>query len=69
MYRSYKYNYSQSKIQTKILILQLSNGIKVLCKIRIYIFCLKKKLILILLKNIYTLIIQNRSIRLTLSYL
>lgn len=35
----------------------------------IYIFCLKKKLILILLKNIYTLIIQNRSIRLTLSYL
>lgn len=68
MYRSYKYNYSQSKIQTKILILQLSNGIKVLCKIRIYIL-FKKKLILILLKNIYTLIIQNRSIRLTLSYL
>lgn len=68
MYRSCKYNYSQSKIQTKILILQLSNGIKVLCKIRIYIL-FKKKLILILLKNIYTLIIQNRSIRLTLSYL
>lgn len=36
MYRSYKYNYSQSKIQAKILILQLSNGIKVLCKIYIY---------------------------------
>lgn len=68
MYRSYKYNYSQSKIQTKILILHYRMELKYYVKY-IYIFCLKKKLILILLKNIYTLIIQNRSIRLTLSYL
>lgn len=53
MYRSYKYNYSQSKIQTKILILQ-SNGIKVLCKIRIYILFKKKININSLKKYLHT---------------
>lgn len=54
MYRSYKYNYSQSKIQTKILILQLSNGIKVLCKIYIYILFKKKININSLKKYLHT---------------
>lgn len=63
MYRSYKYNYSQSKI----LILQLSNGIKVLCKIRIYILFKKKININSLKKYLHTN--YPKSINSTLSYL